>query len=196
MGDFLVIDAVKNRNYDHLWANFFKTLEQTNDPLKANYLNLDPDDFACLPVVIKDDQIICFSGLQIIPERWGSGIGRCSSRMWYHPDHRIKSLNKFSSGDRFLNSKFCVPMQITTAKQLGLDCLFISKENYPDGFKQYLKLIKTNIGVDFVLEDSWYNVCGKLDPVPDSCRQMVALHYLTKSGAKVWQKNMQQFQLQ
>jgi hypothetical protein len=192
---FLVVDTAKNRDYDYLWADFFKVLEQTDDPLKANYTGLDPTQFASLPVVIKDDKIVCFSGLQVIPSKWGNGIARCSARMWYHPDYRLKGLSKFTGGDKFLNSTFCMPIQLAVARQLGLDCLFISRESNIKGFEQYLNLLKVNAHVDFTLEPDWYNVCGKLDPVPHSCKQVVALHYLTSQGASVWQNNMLQFKL-
>lgn len=190
-----VVDAAKNRDYDHLWKDFFRTLDQTQDLLKANYVDLDPSSFSSLPVVIRDDKIICFSGLQVNVDRWGPGIGRCSSRMWYHPDYRIKGLKKFSGGDRFLNSRFCVPMQLAAARDLGLDCVFISKENNFKGFKQYVELLKINARVDFSLEEKFYNVCGTMDIIPESCKQIVAVHYLTDQGPAVWQRNMGQHQL-
>lgn len=192
---FLIVDTAKNRSYDYLWADFFKTVENSTDPLKANYLGLDPTTFASLPVVIKDDKIVCFSGLQVIPEKWGQGIARCSARLWYHPDFRLKGLSKFSGGDKFLNSTYCMPIQLSVAAQLGLDCLFISRESNVRGFQEYLKLLTVNAGVNFVLEDGWYNVCGKLDPVPHSCRQVVALHFLNSQGASTWQNNMLQYKL-
>ena len=192
---FLVVDTARTRDYDYLWADFFKVLEQTNDPLKANYIGLDPTQFASLPVVIKDDKIICFSGLQIIPSKWGPGIGRCSARLWYHPDYRLKGLSKFTSGDKFLNSTFCMPVQLAVAKEQGLDCLFISRESNIRGFKEYLNLLQVNTKVNFTLEEQWYNVCGKLNPVPDSCKQAVAIHHLTSQGPSVWHENMLQYRL-
>ena len=192
---FLVVDTARTRDYDYLWADFFKVLEQTNDPLKANYIGLDPTQFASLPVVIKDDKIICFSGLQIIPSKWGPGIGRCSARLWYHPDYRLKGLSKFTGGDKFLNSTFCMPVQLAVAKEQGLDCLFISRESNIRGFKEYLNLLQVNTKVNFTLEEQWYNVCGKLNPVPDSCKQAVAIHHLTSQGPSVWHENMLQYRL-
>ena len=83
----------------------------------------------------------------------------------------------------------------SVAAHLGLNCLFISRESNVKGFQEYLKLLTVNAGVNFVLEEGWYNVCGKLDPVPHSCKQVVALHFLNSQGASTWQNNMLQYKL-
>ena len=71
---------------DKLWNNCLEYITKSNDSLKNNYIALDPREFTSFPVVIIDDKIVCFSALQINEERWGKGIGRCSTRLWIHPE--------------------------------------------------------------------------------------------------------------
>jgi hypothetical protein len=180
-------------NFDSvLWKQYQDYLLTTTDDLKDNYINLDPRDFDCFPVVIIDNQIVCFSALQINEEKWGKGIGRVSTRMWLHPEYRHKG--KFTGGDKFLNTTFCLPLQLAKAKMLGLDCVFISREHNPKAFEHYLDLIKINALTEFTMEKLKYNVCGRLDPIPESCKQWVAVIFLTDKGQDVWAR-MKQYEI-
>jgi hypothetical protein len=180
-------------DYDtKLWDQYQEYLITTTDELKENYIGLDPRDFLSFPVVIINDKIVCFSALQISDERWAKGIGRCSTRMWIHPDYR-HGLSKFGGGDKFLNTTYCLPIQFSVAKLNNLDCLFISREHNLTAFKKYGGLITVNCGVDFVMEPAKYNVCGSQDPVPESCKQWVMLHHLTTNGAALWYDSMSQY---
>jgi hypothetical protein len=182
-------------SYDsELWNQFQAFLLTTNDDLKENYVNLDPRMFACFPVVILDNKIVCFSALQLSQEKWGPKIGRVSTRMWIHPDYRHQG--KFVGGDRFLNTTYCLPLQLSKAKLLELDCVFISREHNHRAFKHYLDLIEINCKTLFELEPTQYNVCGSISPVPDSCKQYVALNYLTNHGVEQWDKHMNKYKLE
>lgn len=187
-----IIDFAKNFD-STLWEQFQNYLETTEDELKDNYKGLNPQEFICFPVVIVDNTIVCFSGLQTNKERWGTGIGRCSTRMWIHPDYRQPGMTKFTGGDKFLNTTYCLPLQLAAAKLNKLDCIFISRETNLTGFEQYLNLIKINCNADFKLHPAKYNVCGSLKPVPHSCKQWVATHYLTDSGNTKWAIQMGKF---
>lgn len=187
-----IIDFATNFDQE-LWNNYQRFLDSTNDDLKDNYVGLDPRTFACFPVVIIDNQIVCFSALQISKEKWGDGIGRVSTRMWLHPDYRHKG--KFTGGDKFLNTTYCLPLQLAKAKLLGLDCVFISREHNPKAFDHYLNLIKINCGVTFYMSEHKYNVCGSLDPIPESCKQWVAVHGITLNGVNRWSHQMGQYVL-
>ena len=180
-------------NFDtKLWEQYQEYLINTTDELKENYIGLDPRDFLSFPVVIINDKIVCFSALQVSDERWAKGIGRCSTRMWIHPEYR-HGLSKFGGGDKFLNTTYCLPIQFNVAKQHNLHCLFISRENNLHAFKKYGELITINCGVDFVMELDRYNVCGSQDPIPESCKQWVMLHHLTPNGAALWYDSMSQY---
>jgi hypothetical protein len=180
-------------NFDSiLWNQFQEFVATTNDDLTDNYIGLDPRDFASFPAVVVDDRIVCFSALQIKDEWWAKGIGRCSTRMWIHPEFR-HGLSKFGGGSKYLNTTHCLPIQIAQAKLLGLDCLFISREHNPVAFKKYADLIKINCGIEFTMESYKYNVCGLVEDVSDSCQQWVMVHYLTPSGPALWYNAMSQY---
>lgn len=187
-----IIDFATNFDQE-LWDKYQKFLETTNDELKPNYIGLDPRDFACFPVVIINNQIVCFSALQISEDKWGPGIGRVSTRLWLHPDYRHKG--KFTGGDKFLNTTYCLPLQLAKAKILGLDCVFISREHNPKAFGHYLDLIKINCNEEFEFEPSQYNVCGPQEVVPESCKQWVALHCFNPVGVKRWVEQMRHYVL-
>lgn len=176
---------------DKLWDKCLEDITKSNDPLKNNYIGLEPTEFTSFPVVIIDDKIVCFSALQINEERWGKGIGRCSSRLWIHPEYR--HTGKFTGGDKFLNTTYCLPIQLAAAKLHNLDCIFISREHNLLGFAEYAKLIKINCNTSFYLESTRYNVCGSLDPIPDSCKQWVMVHHLTTGGSALWEQQMKKF---
>jgi len=181
-------------SYDsELWGEYQEYLLTTTDDLKANYLNLDPRMFACFPVVIIDGKIVCFSALQINEERWGKGIGRVSTRMWIHPDYRHRG--KFVGGEKFLNTTYCIPLQLAKAKLLKLDCVFISRENNQRAFVHYLQLININCNIPFCIESKKYNVCGSLDPIPESCKQWVAMYFLNSDATNKWDQNMNKYRL-
>lgn len=187
-----IIDFATNFDQE-LWDQYQTYLESTTDALKENYVGLDPRDFACFPVVIINNQIVCFSALQLSEEKWGSGIGRVSTRMWLHPNYR--HAGKFTGGDKFLNTTYCLPLQMAKAKMLGLDCVFISREHNPKAFEHYLDLIKINCNETFDLEPTRYNVCGSLDPIPESCKQWVAIKCFNPLGVRRWAEQMLRFRI-
>lgn len=184
-----LIDFVKNPQWD-LWRNFINDISTTNDHLKDNYLNIDFNEFLSFPCVLDSEKIICFSGLQYNEKKWGPGIARCSSRMWIHPEYRIQGISKFEGGSKFLNTTYCLPLQFECAKKLGIDTLFISRESNPLAFKKYLGLVKINCGMDFVLQERKYNVCGHGHDLQATCQQYVAVHCLDADAKSTWIKNM------
>lgn len=184
-----LIDFVKNPQWD-LWNNFVANISATDDHLKENYLNIDFGEFLTFPCVLDSEKIICFSGLQYNEKKWGKGIARCSSRMWVHPEYRIEGLSKFSGGNKFLNTTYCLPIQFACANSLGIDTLFISRESNPLAFKQYLKLVKINCDVEFKLEANRYNVCGYQHRPSPSCQQYVATYCRDLDARSRWIKNM------
>lgn len=188
-----IIDFVTNFD-DRLWKDCQNLIVESDDQLKDNYINLDLTAYISFPVVIIENKIVCFSGLEVNKDRWGKGIGRCSTRMWIHPEYR--HAGKFTSGDKFLNTTYCLPIQLAKAKLIGLDCVFISRESNLKGFEEYLKLIKINSKTDFIMEPNKYNVCGSLDPVPESCKQWIMIHHLTDRGSQLWQNQMKLYMLE
>ena len=183
----IVVDLSQTVEYQDLWHSFKMSMLNSNDHLYENYLELDPRSFECFPAVIENNNIICFSGLQIDHAQWGSKVARCSTRLWIHPDHRQKGMSKFNGGHKFLNTTYCLPLQIKKAGELGVDCLFISREKNKIGFREYLKLININCHRNFILEESKYCI--------SSCNQFVAVCPLTDQGLKVWSSEMSKYKL-
>jgi hypothetical protein len=137
-------------NFDtKLWNKCQNFIKDSADNLKNNYINILPTNYVSFPVVIIDNKIVCFSALEVNESRWGKGIGRCSTRLWIHPDYRHSG--KFTGGDKFLNTTYCLPIQLAKAKLIGLDCVFISREDNLKGFEEYRKLIKINSKTDFIM---------------------------------------------
>lgn len=188
-----VIDISINRSFDLLWKDTLKKIEASDDHLKENYLGLDPRKFECFTILVDQDQIICFSALQISPDRWGNKIARCSTRMWIAPEQRFYGMTKFSSGPKFLNSYYCLPLQIKKSQDMGIECLFMSREENPKAFSKWSGLVNANCGTNFICLDHRYNVCGRLNPVPESCKQYISLDFSNESSIDVWNKNMQKF---
>ena len=173
-----------------LWNNVLKKIRLSNDPLKKNYLNLTPNDFVCLPVLIRNEEIICFSGLQINESKWGKGIGRINARMWIDPSHRHLGLGKMENSDKFFNTKYLLPHQIEKSKEFNLDTLFISREgNYRKFMEKYCDLILSNTGCQFKLLDNCYNVCGDIPSIPDSCKQLIAW-FSFSNNYEIWDHQM------
>lgn len=187
-----VIDLIVDP-HDRLWKDTIDYINGTEDQLKSNYINIKFDEFLSFPVVVDDGQIICFSGLHYNERRWGTGLARFSSRMWIHPAYRIKGIGKFIGGPKFLNSTYCLPVQIKKAKEVGLDAVFISREYNKVGFEQYINLIKLNCNLDFDIKPNRYNVCGNTFDEHQGCVQYVAVHHLTDNGHETWIRNMTKY---
>lgn len=190
----LLIDLATTDNFLSYWDEFQRTLTSSTDRLKANYINLNPKDFVSFPVVIKDNKIVCFSALQMTA-RWGNKVARASTRMWIHPDYRFKGMTRFTGGSKFMNTYYCLPLQMAKARTLGLDCVFITREENPKAFfKEYKQLIKSNCNEEFIPLDYKIDTCG-LIPIPETCKQYVMVTHLSTNGPKVWEENMSKFKL-
>ena len=183
----IVVDLSQNTGYQDLWHAFKMSLIDSNDQLYENYLELDPKSFECFPAVIENNNIVCFSGLKIDRNNWGDSIARCSTRLWIHPAYRQKGMSKFTGGDRFLNTTYCLPLQLKRAREIGIECLFISREKNKKGFQEYLKLIDINCNHDFKLQEQKYNIY--------SCEQFVAVCSLSVQGLKIWSDKMSKYKL-
>lgn len=191
-----VIDFASNfdHNCQRLWRQAIDTISNSNDKLRDNYINLDPTEFVSFPVLIENDKITCFSGLQRNPERWGD-CARINARMWIAPEHRHHYLTKMTRGDKFVNTRYILPIQLQRAQELGIDTVFISREGpYSKFLKRYCDLIRLNTDRQFTVLPDRYNVCGSLDPVPESCRQLIAV-YSFSQNFNIWNRDMIKYRL-
>ena len=182
-----VIDLSTQYQYLDLWYESLDFIVETAGDKRNNYVDLDPLDYKAFTTVVKDNEIICFSALQLSEDQWGPKIGRCNTRMWVHPDYRLAGMKKFVGGDKFLNTTYCLPIQINKARSLGLDCIFVSREENLLGFNEYINLIKINTGTEFTMMPKKYNVFDT--------EQHVAVNMLTDNGTTQWNKFMEQFKV-
>lgn len=191
----LVVDLTDSRDYDSLYFKTIELIKSSNDKLRSNYLSVFPTDFLSFPAIIENDEIICFSALQTNIDRWGEKIARCSTRMWIHPKKRFVGMTKFTKGSKFLNSFYCIPLQLEKAKKYGYKSIFMSREENPRAFKKWTELVNYNCGTNFIFLPYRYNVCGNLDPVPESCKQFVAVEG-SEESLFIWHNNMNKFLIQ
>jgi len=76
-------------DYDSvIWEKTLENIVNGDDELKNNYINLTPRDFVCWPVLIDNNEIVCFSGLQINYSRWSDKFARINSRFYISPKYR------------------------------------------------------------------------------------------------------------
>jgi hypothetical protein len=183
-----IIDLSETIEYDDIWFKTLDIIASSNDGLKDNYQDLYPQNFLSFPVVFENNEIICFSGLQADPKKWGVGVARVSSRMWVHPDYRFQGMTKFTEGPRFLNSYYCIPPQLRRAKELGYECLFMSRERNRIAFNEFGNLVNRNADSNFLLLPERYNVCGN----DHQCFQHILLN-MEGSAESIWKENMSRY---
>jgi len=185
-----IIELANSSLHLDKWQRVLDYIEKSHDELKDNYLNLDLDSFLSFQAVVKDDEIICFSGLQASEEKWSPLILRCSSRMWVHPDYRQPGLKKFTQGNKFLNSYYLIPKQLKLAKDLGYRCVFMSREKNSRAFAEWTNLVNRNTGSNFLVLPNRYNVCGHQHTDTESCKQLISLDHSNSDSVDIWNTYM------
>lgn len=175
---------------ENLWNDTLDFIRRSDDRLKNNYLDIDPQSYICFTALIDKNKIICFSSLQSDPLRWGDKIARCSTRMWVHPNYRFQGMTKFTKGPRFLNSYYCLPLQLSRAKELGYDCVFMSRDANKKGFEAWTDLVNENCQSDFKLLDDRYNLCGDFNDGSSNCVQYVSVDVSNDLALNIWKNAM------
>jgi len=133
--------------------------------------------------------------LQENKNRWGNNFARVNSRFYISPKYRHAGPGKLTKSEKFLNTKHLLPIQISTAKLLGYEGVFMSREgDHKNAFERYSLLAFKNTGFRFEILDTRYNVCGHQDPVPESCKQWISLHCFNGRD-DLWYKDMRQYRV-
>lgn len=190
-----IVDLAHTDRFQSNWQEVLRFIAKSSDKLKNNYTQLDPKNFLSFTALLDNNKIICFSALQSAVDRWGHDIARCSTRMWVHQDFRFTGMTRFTQGNRFLNSFYLIPKQLEIAKKLKYSCVFMSRESNPRAFVEWSKLVNKNTGNNFQNLKDRYNVCGSLDPIPESCKQFVSLNFADSSSLDIWNHNMEKFKI-
>lgn len=182
-----VVDLAEEfETYSNLWNDTLSLIAQSNDRLKNNYLDIDPRKYISFTALIENNKIVCFSALESNPEKWGDKIVRCSSRMWIHPNYRFVGAVKFTRGSKFLNSYYCLPVQLKIAESLGYECVFMSRDKNKRAFESWNQLVNNNCGSDFKLTDKKYDLGG-------GSVQLVSIDHSNAEAVGRWNKNMKDF---
>jgi hypothetical protein len=184
--NYHVVDLVTDSDQAIRIARFKAVIKDRcqSDPLYSNYESLNVNDFVCLTAVLDQNEIVALSGVQHLPDRWGDNTVRMSTRFWVHPDYRINSLSKFKHDQRlYFNSQLMIPFQLNFIKSLGISYAIITREGeYRRSFKKFIELVNHHNGTQFNVLDGLYNVCQPMACVPDSCKQIIAVHSFSSTS--------------
>jgi len=159
----MVIEDIVN-NPDPLILNIIeKELQSLSDQKLYNIKNYktlldEVSEYDCFHVLIEQNTLIAFSGLY--SKRWGN-IGRALQRTYKNPMYRRKGLGYNSSTDNMqhLWSDIFTPLQISFAKQIELDAIFVTTE-FPRRWKS-LNRFTERLNGTFTLLPDMYFVCNK-----------------------------------
>jgi len=185
--NFEIIDITKDRSIDSLWFSTLEEISQGSDKLKNNYKEIDLSMFISFHVAVDQNKILGFSGLQYMPSRWGSKIARCMSRFYLRPDFR----HGYSLFQKPLLTETVLPMQIRDAQAADLDIVFMSREKGRSSFEKSIDYLRSkNSMINFSILDDRYNVCGCMEPIPESCKQYISIMYLNNFGKETWNLDM------
>lgn len=165
-----IVDIAQTSIHDSEWVNCLSYIEKhcTEDNRFKNYLNLRKTDFISLPVVIKDQKIIAFSGAQVKDE-WGPNIARVSSRFWLHPEYR-HTLTKFEKSTvPWYNSEYLINVQLNVVRQKEIPHVFISREgDYRKSFQKFIDLVNFYNSTNFLILEGTFSIL--------TTAQLIAVH--------------------
>lgn len=136
-----------------------------------------------MAVIVVDDKIICFGGAEINLDRWGPNLSRVLSRFWISPNHRHRLVKVDNIGVNF--SPIILEKNLSALENHPeIKAAMITREGSgKNSFSRIVEISNTAVKKPFVILDKKYNVCGNLSPVPDSCKQMIALKMLDKNSS-------------
>ena len=182
----LVCDLKKDYDkFEKLWIDCMSFIEKEcrSDKLYENYLNIDLGRFLSLAIVIENDKIIAFGGAEVNQSRWGDNVSRVLSRFWISPTHRhqivsINSSKNYSPLILDINLK-----SLRNHEKIKLAMITLQDDG-KNSFKRIIDIANTVTENKFQILEGKFNVCGILNPVPESCKQMIGISQLDYSVDK------------
>lgn len=180
----LVYDLKKDFGlFEPLWNDCISFIKKEclSDKLYENYLNIDLTRFLSMAIIVVEGKIVCFGGAEINVDRWGKNLSRVLSRFWISPEYRHRLVRKDADGKNF--SPFILEKNLEALKVYPeIKAVMITREgNGKKSFSRIIDIANTVVKKPFVILDEKHNVCGNLCPVPESCRQMIALKMLDET---------------
>lgn len=163
-----------------LWDDCMSFIKEScvSDKLYENYLNIDLKRFLSMAVIVDKNKIISFGGAEINIDRWGENLSRVLSRFWISPENRHRLVRTNNPGVNF--SPLILKKNLEALrKHPQIKAAMITREG--DGrnsFSRIVDIANSAVKEPFVILDNKYNVCGNLNPVPESCKQMIAVKML------------------
>lgn len=169
-------DIIEDKNSlgKKLFDEEIERIKHQNFSLKHNYLNINLQEFLSFDIVTYNNELVCFSGMQIRPAVFPTNTARVHSRFYFSEKYRRKTLSVFR--DRLNNYEIpelafpgflvTLPYQIEKAKKMGLDAVFISREkiNEFSGKSEKLRLDTFrklhNGAYELKVLPKLYNMCG------------------------------------
>lgn len=175
---YQVLSLLENyQDLEHEWAQTKSFIKEKckDDLLYENYIDIDLENFLSFHVMISENKIVCFGGVEYRPGRWGVDIFRVLSKFWIHPDYRSPNLTKWSDEAVALSPKI-LERQVEDIKKEYRDfTLMITRQgNYLKSFQRIVRLANTVNDCDFSIIDGKHNICGHLSN-QEECKQFIAL---------------------
>lgn len=159
---------IKNQPNPEIEDKFFEVIDDiiflSGDRLKDNYIDLKTSykAYAAFHVVVYEDEIVAFSGLQT--DKFPAGHCRALTRTYYTEHARTKNLKPREMPS--LASKYMLPAQVEVARQMGMTNIFISFEEKL-GRKRFSKVFEQMLQ-EVYPDESWELLPGLYNTVPDS----------------------------
>ena len=152
-----IIDLIKDKS---IWNQFVDVLNEIDDKLKDNYKikRLRLDQMICFPVLLKDGDIVCFSGMQKITD----DIYRVASRYYIRKKYR-EHFTRAHRNRQTYHWKYVVPYQLEMAK--GKTTIFTTHLCKSDRSFEYLvDEVSKSLGksVTYIGEQKIFNVVQKV----------------------------------
>lgn len=167
-----------------LWIDCLSRIKNScqDDALYSNYKNLNPYNYYHFSVILDGDRIISFGGIEFDPNKWGDKLARVLTRFWIDPDYRTKSFTKWQSKNTRY-SPIILKHQLEFLSNSDIDFAMITREgNYKHSFIKIVDLANTVAHSPFLIRDGRFNVCEKLNEIPESCKQFIAISSLKGSN--------------
>jgi hypothetical protein len=180
-----MLRVIDFKEIDHrVWSECLTRINNScqTDLLYRNYKNLNPNNYYHFSVILEDNRIIAFGGIETNPNKWGNKLARVLTRFWIDPEYRTKSFTKWQSNN-IRYSPLILKHQLDVLSNSSIEFAMITREgNYKNSFIKIVELANTVSPSLFCIQEGKYNVCEKLDVVPESCKQLIAISELKNTN--------------
>lgn len=147
----------------HMRKDLINQLKSINFKADPNYADIDWNEFVCISVLIKNDNVMGFSSVWHRPKYYQVDEVRILNRWWEH-----ESLREHGMDIARPHVIASVQHQLEISKQLGYKKAFISRERNPRFFKKLITTIGEKTNTKWYVYNDKQCVCM---PKASSCWQ-------------------------